>query len=108
MAYLTILSILFVHKNLENQSIFRKVLNRRGGVGGVRSLGLSPKKQFFSLTPSLTNVVWGYILVYQLKAIIHLRNFLLDFQSQPLNECIWGINFCEDDSKSVLWTDFPF
>ena len=35
MAYLAILSILFVHENLEDWSIFWKVLNRRGGwVGG--------------------------------------------------------------------------
>ena len=52
MAYLAILSILFVHENLEDQSIFRKVLNRRGGwVGGVRCLGLSP--YFFGGMPSL-------------------------------------------------------
>ena len=53
MAYLTILSILFVHENLEDRLIIRKVLNRRGGWVLSAVIGQCPKKRFFGPFPLL-------------------------------------------------------
>ena len=55
MAYLTILSILFF---VQIGQFSEKVLNCRGGwVGGVRCLGLSPKKIVFFM-PSLMSIFY--------------------------------------------------
>ena len=60
-AYLTILSILFFHQNLEIRSIFRKVVNCRGD--WVCCLGLFPKKNFFGCL-FLINLRFIYCLLF--------------------------------------------